>query len=270
MNFKDVSLSPKIRQFTSNQILDASAGESATAPTTVAGTRSALIGRVAIRDHALRLPGPENGPPCKVFELPIELPTSAAAEAPTRYRTRPHSGAQNRGDGPRIPGIITLFLERRLPPPQVRLPPNQAELAPFTRQQPAALVATTTGAAATAGGARDETAHPTAFATSKATDSTAGKEHKGINEILTTAASESVARAHGAGRSTRQPEGPPRPGRPPPLDKMQLKVSRAWGLSSRARALDVVVSVMACGRSVGTTRVSSVGGTTSPEWIDEK
>ncbi len=232
----------------SNQILDASAGEAATAPTTVAGTRNALIGRVAIRDDALRLPGPEDGPPCKVFELPIELPTSAAAEAPTRHRTHHRSGAQSRGGGPRIPGTITLFLERLLPPPQVRLPARTTVVAEN----------------------RDGTDHATAIATTIATDSNNDKKHEGIGEVVAAAASESASRAHGAGRSRQQPRDPPRPRRPPPRKKMQLKVFRAWGLSSRARALDVVVSVMACGRSVGTTRVSSVGGTTSPEWIDEK
>lgn len=63
---------------------------------------------------------------------------------------------------------------------------------------------------------------------------------------------------------------PQRSQRPPAREKMQIKVYNAWGLSPGARALDIVVTVMACGRGVGTTHVSSVGGTTSPEWIDEQ
>lgn len=51
---------------------------------------------------------------------------------------------------------------------------------------------------------------------------------------------------------------------------MQLKLLRAEGLSRAANAMGVVVIVRACGRYAGTTRLSTVGRTMSPEWIDEQ
>lgn len=51
---------------------------------------------------------------------------------------------------------------------------------------------------------------------------------------------------------------------------IQLKLLRAEGLSRAAKAMGVVVVVRACGRYEGTTRVSTAGRTTSPEWIDEQ
>lgn len=51
---------------------------------------------------------------------------------------------------------------------------------------------------------------------------------------------------------------------------MQLKLLRAEGLSRAANATGIIVIVRACGRYAGATRVSTVGGTTSPEWIDEQ
>lgn len=53
------------------------------------------------------------------------------------------------------------------------------------------------------------------------------------------------------------------------LEKVVLRVHGAKGLAPGARALDVFVVVRACGTEAGTTRVSDVGNTTSPEWIDE-
>lgn len=236
----------------------------------MAGARSALIGRVSIGEHALRLPGPGDGPPCKVLELPIELMTSSAAKTPTRHGKHTHSDAQNRGDDRQIPGAITLFLERILPPSPVRLRSDEDLLVSSTRQEPTAVVAATTVEATATPEAHDGTTSATAVAAIPATGSSTDNDHEDIGKTVTTNPSAPVARTQGSGGSNRQPRGPPPPGRPPAREKMQLKVSQAWGLSSRARAMDVVVAVMACGRSVGTTRVASVGGTTSPEWIDEK
>lgn len=58
----------------------------------------------------------------------------------------------------------------------------------------------------------------------------------------------------------------------PPVERkmMQLHVRQAWALAPGAKAFDAVVTVRACGRNVGTTRISAIGGTTSPEWIDEQ
>lgn len=52
--------------------------------------------------------------------------------------------------------------------------------------------------------------------------------------------------------------------------KVQLRINRAWGLAKEVKKLDTVVTVRACGRDMRTTRMSAIGGTTSPEWVDEE
>eukprot|EP00752_Nemacystus_decipiens_P007665 g6853.t1 len=127
------------------EILDAGAGESITAPTTIAGTRNGLIGRVVLGERALRLPEPGDGPPCKVLELPIELPTSTATNAVAKRRGK-HvaSGVSSRR---KRPAAIIMFLER-VPSPTHSSQSQDAKAssawqhgAPSTQMTPAATVA---------------------------------------------------------------------------------------------------------------------------------
>ncbi|CAM9550021.1 unnamed protein product, partial [Laminaria digitata] len=92
------------------EILDAGKGEppppsSSTSSATEAGrSSSSLIGHATLGESDLRFP--ETGPPCKVLELPLELPTaSTAAGGGVRRR---HTHAQG---GPHRPAIV-LFIER--------------------------------------------------------------------------------------------------------------------------------------------------------------
>lgn len=239
------------------QILDAGAGESTTAPTTVAGTRSGLIGRVVLGERALRLPERGDGPPCRVFELPIELPTSTTTNTVAKRRgKRVASAVSNRT---KRPATIILFLER-VPPPTRSSPSQDVKASSALRQGAPSTTQTTATTAAAA-----VTDHDTTTATTTAY----GKNESAENALLVDPTA-SVTQVPVEGGREQQPRTQPRPQRPPAREKIQLRVLSAWGLSQGAKALDVVVAVMACGRGVGTTHVSSIGGTTSPEWIDER
>lgn len=238
------------------KILDAGAGESTTAPTTVAGTRSGLIGRVVLGECALRLPGPADGPPCKVLELPIELPASTTRTAGNARRGQVSSGVSGRRTRP---GTIILFLERvTSPPPRPRS--SQDAVVSSLLQHGAPSNQTMPATAAAVAAIACETAATVAI----------DIENKDAGSASTTDARAPATQTWSEGGSQQQAQVQPRPSRPPARGKMQLKVFSAWGLSRGAKALDVVVTVMACGRGIGTTRVSSIGGTTSPEWIDEQ
>lgn len=245
--------------FIQTQILDAGAGESTMTPTTVAGTRDGLIGRIVLGERALRLPGPGEGPPCKVLELPIELPTSTTTVTAAKGRERHvSSGLSNRK---KRPGTIILFLERVLPPPPTHSRSSQDMVvsSPSLQGAPSTQTRTAINAAETAA-AHDATA-----------TETIGRKNKYAESALTGGAPAAITKMmHGEDRSEQHPRVQPRPQRLPAREKMQLNILSAWGLSSRSKTFDVVVTVMACGRSVGTTHVSSIGRTTSPEWIDER
>ena len=89
---------------TLKQILDAGKGESAASPSlaTQAGRSGALIAHVTLGESDLRFV--ETGPPCKVLELPLELPT-ASTVVTGRGRRRAHAQGLH-------PPSIVLFLER--------------------------------------------------------------------------------------------------------------------------------------------------------------
>ncbi|CAM9193761.1 unnamed protein product [Scytosiphon promiscuus] len=235
------------------EILDAGAGEAATLPTTVVGTRSALICQVSLGEPALRLP--ESGPPCKVLELPVELPKTAATRATGNAKSlrkgdHESTGARvGSGGMKKRPGTIVLFLKR---------------LNPLTRSRQSSDTV----------GSPDQRSAATAIAAASAR-AEAGEfdvDGNGNNDTATkTYVHPTSARASSVERRDGREEkhgGSRRPPRPPARKKMQVRIFRAWGLSSGARALNLVVAVTACGRSIGTTPVSLVGGTTSPEWID--
>lgn len=87
----------------------------------------------------------------------------------------------------------------------------------------------------------------------------------------TTASSSSASASHdkddsadhtldAAGRSLSSPEA----------RKVQLRVHQARGLRRGTKSFEVVVTVRACGRHVGTTRVAAFAEPTSPQWVDEK
>lgn len=190
------------------QILDAGTGEALTVPTTVARSSNALIGSVSLGDDELRLP--ETGPPCKVIELPLELPV-----APKGKRV------QQAGRS-RYPTVI-MFLERL---------PN------------------------TSGGvcmAQEVLPHATAVEDRADTTFDHTPELEDIFPLSKTSAIMEMERPLSAQRK-----------------KMRLRVFRAWALAADVKDMDAVVAVKACGRDIGTTRVSAVGGTTSPEWMDEQ
>lgn len=199
--------------------------------------KTKLIGRATLRDHDLRLP--DTGPPCKVIENQLEVVDS-----------QPSHGV-NRGPSHATATIATvvMFLERVVSAAPIVVPSHDRAVSPASPSTPTTEhVATTLGGGMTRNN-QDDSASNTRNTSSFVSPTTmsAGKE---------------------------QPSSPPLP-RSPPLvkrhkEKMQVKVIQAWGLASRAKVLDAVVTVRACGRDAGTTRVSAIGGTTSPEWIDEQ
>lgn len=208
----------------SSQILDANLGEDAAAPMTVASSSSALIGFATLEERDTRLP--ENGPPCKVLELPLELPVASPAK-------------RGRGRGAKVPHhtrrpVITLFLEKSLVPLGDRVSTPYAS--------PSATASVVATAAAQHGVASLKVEEQQTLSSSPEPPDIAMKTEG------------------------KAPGSEPRTTR----ESMQLKVIQAWGLVAGAKALDTVVTVRACGRNLGTTRVSAVGGTTSPEWIDEQ
>lgn len=201
-----------------SQVLDADAGEAITAPSTIAGIRRALIGSVTLGARDLRLP--DALPPCKVVELPVELPVVRSAKTA--------GGATLHNHHIRGP-TMTMFLEKAS--------------APYhdTVSVPHAVLSTTIPAVAMTTTQDEETNVPNIenlSITPKTRATTAGNQQE----------------------------------RPLPAERkmMQLKTFRVWGLAAQAKVLDAIVRVRACGRDVGTTRVSAVGGTTAPEWIDEQ
>ncbi|CAM9640751.1 unnamed protein product, partial [Ectocarpus sp. 12 AP-2014] len=246
------------------EILDASAGRSATTLSTVAGARSGLIGHVVLGESTLRLPDPGDGPPCKVVELPIQLqepPSTTTKRRGLTTANQPFNGVQNGGERKR-PATIILFLERR--PPPMAPPPSRGLnplSAPHEAKETTEATSPTAMAAETNGRDRTDTTRSRATVEYDTTVKETG--HDDGNDMDTAAI---IADSEHKRPRLQRPQ---RSQRRSAREKMQIKVYNAWGLSSGARALDVVVTVMACGRGVGTTHVSSVGGTTSPEWIDE-
>lgn len=307
------------------QIVDAGKGEppppsSSTLSATEAGrSSSSFIGRATLGESDLGFP--ETGPPCKVLELPLELPTaSTAARGGVRRR---HAHAQG---GPHRPAIV-LFIER---PPRVFLetpppPPPPSQETPSTPISTSVLSTSTaaihdgaTAAAAAALSPNDGSATRDRAAAASPSDGSGGEGHTAHQkqtmseisreDVVVVDDESRLSPNDGSGdeshtvhhktisntnreavvvvvddESGKAP--PPRPPPPasapaPPLaspsssrlasGKMQLKVLEAWGLAVGAKYLDVVVAVRACGRDVGTTLVSAVGGTTSPEWIDQQ
>lgn len=206
------------------------------------GGNTNLIGRATLEDHDLRLP--DTGPPCKVIEHRLALVDSP-----------PPSHGVNRGPSHATGTIATvvMFLERVAAGPDPVVAPSNDRVVP-----PAA---------------------PLSTPATENTTTTAGDQTRMINEDdgttsntrNTTKLVSSVPMSVGK----EQPR-PQSPSPPPPLpvsrhkQKVQVKVLQAWGLASGAKVLDAVVTFRACGRDVGTTRVSAVGGATSPEWIDEQ
>ena len=232
----------------------------------MAGTRSGLIGRVVLGERALRLPEPGDGPPCRVFELPIELPPPTTTNTAAKGRGKPvAAGVTNRK---KRPGTIVLFLERAPSPTRSsQLSSALQQGAPSTQTAPATAAAV---AAAAAAAAHDTPAAAISTANAAIATATANSKNKSAESALAEGPAASVTQTPVEDGIEQQARIQPRLHRPPAREKMQLKVLSAWGLSRGAKALDVVVAVMACGRGIGTTHVSSIGGTTSPEWIDER
>ena len=231
----------------------------------MAGTRSGLIGRVVLGERALRLPEPGDGPPCRVFELPIELPPPTTTNTAAKGRGKPvAAGVTNRK---KRPGTIVLFLERAPSPTRSsQLSSARQQGAPSTQTAPATAAAV----AAVAAAAHDTPAAAISTANAAIATATANSKNKSAESGLAVDPAASVTQTPVEDGIEQQARIQPRLHRPPAREKMQLKVLSAWGLSRGAKALDVVVAVMACGRGIGTTHVSSIGGTTSPEWIDER
>ena len=251
----------------SKQILDAGKGEPA-APSSSSslsssaaepGRSNALIGLVTLGESDLRFL--ETGPPCKVLELPLELPNvpPAAVAGRGRRRQAPHAP-----QGLHRPAIV-LFLER--PPPrgflEIPLPLPRALSSPTATT--AAPV--TTIAAAHGGGTAPAPAPAAAPIAAALSPIGSGNESEG-QTVQTTP--RMISRETVVVDEIGEPPPPPAATTSLASGKMRLKVLQAWGLAVGAKYFDVVVAVRACGRDVGTTRVSAVGGTTSPEWIDEQ
>ena len=309
----------------SSQVFDAGKGEpSATSTATEARRSSALIGHATLGESDLRFV--EDGPPCKVLELPLELASPAPNTATGAGKRRQHAHVR----GLHLPAIV-LFLER--PPLQAKSPssslsasasatisvskssPNSPVVASMASRSGAMV-----GASTTVSPSRSMVHVSTTVVNNHdggaASPSNAGVDQTGATAIMSPTIAAAAAVIHDDGsaappkggeaqtsvRTTSSERsmadvdedrgGPPPPPSPmasgkielkalrggepappsPPLEsgKMQLKVLQAWGLAARAKYLNVAVTVRACGRHVGTTRVSAVGGTTSPEWIDEQ